>query len=308
MKNLTKNQPRIARITRIKGKKDNGFTLVELLVVISIIALLMAVLLPALAKARTQAKRIVCLSGLRQLVMAWSAYAENNDGKLVNGGQAGANTAAKDTSAYGWVTEPWWCTPLCSTANPLPTSDETGSGYNAKRFDWDLTLPYAERVSLMKRGALYRFCSNIKSYRCPEADKTTHRTYILPVSMNAYCYGCYYSSDSRVAKRLGQITRSKERIVFFEEKSITPDAFQFPDTTTGSITWTYDKPNIMHGNGGNFGFADGHADYHQWQCDATIKWANNTATDPSVGAPGTQVSSCFKDYDWLLNAVWGLSR
>ncbi len=61
-----------------------GFTLVELLVVISIIALLMAILLPALARAREQAKRIVCLSNLKQLTLAWMTYASANNDKLVN--------------------------------------------------------------------------------------------------------------------------------------------------------------------------------------------------------------------------------
>jgi prepilin-type N-terminal cleavage/methylation domain-containing protein/prepilin-type processing-associated H-X9-DG protein len=285
-----------------------GFTLVELLVVISIIALLMAILLPALSKARTQAKRISCLSGLRQLVTAWMSYAENNDGKLVNGGQAGTDPVTGG-NAYDWVKEPWWCTPLY----PLPTSDETGSGYNAKRFDWDLTLVYKERELLLKQGALYRFCPNVKSYRCPEAVRDAHRTYVIPASMNAEWKGApnNYMPAGKVAKRLGQITGSKDRVVFFEEKSVTPDAFEFPTPTTAGIPppWIYDKPNVMHGNGANFGFADGHADYHKWQCDVIIKWALNPSTDDTVGAPTpAQLAACPKDYDWLLNAIWAMSR
>lgn len=57
-----------------------GFTLIELLVVISIIALLMGVLMPSLAKARSQAKGVVCLSRIKQMVLAAEAYAANHDG------------------------------------------------------------------------------------------------------------------------------------------------------------------------------------------------------------------------------------
>jgi len=60
--------------------KQKGFTLVELLVVISIIALLMAILAPSLQQARKQAKAVVCLSNMHQWSLVWSMYAQNNDG------------------------------------------------------------------------------------------------------------------------------------------------------------------------------------------------------------------------------------
>jgi len=65
--------------------KRTGFTLMELLVVIAIIAILMAILMPALQRAREQGKRAVCLSNLKQLALAWSVYADENDDKIVNG-------------------------------------------------------------------------------------------------------------------------------------------------------------------------------------------------------------------------------
>lgn len=73
-----------------------GFTLVELLVVIGIIALLVSILLPALNKAREDAKRVRCLSNQRQLVMAWQMYASDNKGHI----------CSSNTPSY--PQNPWW--------------------------------------------------------------------------------------------------------------------------------------------------------------------------------------------------------
>ena len=76
-----------------------GFTLVELLVVIGIIALLISILLPALNKAREDAKRIRCLNNERQLTMAWIMYADANKGHICS-----SNTQTRtDPKFYSWV-------------------------------------------------------------------------------------------------------------------------------------------------------------------------------------------------------------
>ena len=65
-----------------KNNAGKGFTLVELLVVISIIALLMAILLPALARARELGKRAVCLVQIKQLQLGWNMYCDDRNDKV----------------------------------------------------------------------------------------------------------------------------------------------------------------------------------------------------------------------------------
>jgi prepilin-type N-terminal cleavage/methylation domain-containing protein/prepilin-type processing-associated H-X9-DG protein len=283
MKSSSRKEKHIFGFTRLT---TGGFTLIELLIVIAIIALLMGILIPALSKVRRQGKRISCLSNMKQLLIAWMAYAEANDGKIVNGGQSPSNDS-------GNVKEPYWCTWQPSTTFTATTP-----------FDWryDLLPNYEDRIEKMKGGALYRYLNNEKVYHCPEADKNMHRSYLIPNAMNGSWNACPLNyGQGQIMKRLGQIKKAGQRIVFLEERFPTPDSLIVPFKVA---EWTpYDGPSCMHGNGADFAFADGHAEYWKWECSDMLYYCKIcTDTTPS---PDTNVTKCRKDVIRIQRAVWG---
>ena len=112
-----------------------GFTLIELLVVIAIIAILAAMLLPALAKAKLKAQSITCVSNLHQLSTAWIMYADDHHGLLV-----------------------------------LNWSVDSRSWIDAKK-GWVSTLPGATNLAAIKEGLLFPYNPNVGIYQCPTAIK-----------------------------------------------------------------------------------------------------------------------------------------
>ena len=141
--------------------KPRAFTLVELLVVIGIIALLVAILLPALNRARSQAQRVVCESNLRQLGIAWLGYVQDNKGWLPRA--APYSGSGRAPSNMDWV---WWQTSYLNTNN---TARDV---YNSPILRY-LGIPY-DTANKPNPNDPIGLDNRVSVLHCPADDPNTH--------------------------------------------------------------------------------------------------------------------------------------
>ncbi len=257
-------------------RREKGFTLIELLVVIAIIAILMAILLPALNRVREQGKRAVCLSNLKQLSLAWIMYADENDGKLVNGAAGFSNTT-------------------------------TGWGKHANELAWidvrSFSAPWDSQIQDIKEGALWPYLKDVDMYRCPTGRRGEAVTYSIMFSMNAVNHTWVQGVRGAHVKNINEIHNPAPpyRLVFIDEGYMTSDAFA---VYYDRETW-FDSPPVRHGDGATVSFADGHADHWKWRGTDTIKHAREEErTGPQVGwTPNTPAG--YRDLYKMQKGCWG---
>lgn len=219
-------------------RERTGFTLIELLVVIAIIAILMAILIPTLHRAREQGQRATCLSNVKQLTLAWILYAYENEDKIVN-----ASTFFSRPGEPAWIGSRW----------QVEGTDE-------------------ELREHLKDGILYKYCNDVDIFKCPTGIRGEVLTYAIVDAMNGAT--SIPGTKDLMIKRLSQVRRPGERFVFIDEGRISPDSWTvFYDQES----W-WDRPTVRHGDGTNFSFADGHSDYWKWRDPRTVKLAKATSS------------------------------
>jgi prepilin-type N-terminal cleavage/methylation domain-containing protein len=245
--------------------KKRGFTLVELLVVISVIAMLLAILMPALSKAREMGMKTVCTSNTKQLQLAWSVYAQNNNGSLVYA----ATTRVKQSGdhALSWVTSAEH--PEASWVG-CPCESEGDNAVISSIFTKD---PWYND-EIIKMGTLYSCIKNVQAYRCPAAipwAENKSRSYAISSRMNGF--NADGSADASIRSsikftKMSQITNTSSMMVFICQGGVFSSNYGYecysPFATSAS--WRDLPPPIHIGKTGtSLSFTDGHSDYWKWQ-------------------------------------------
>jgi prepilin-type N-terminal cleavage/methylation domain-containing protein len=224
-----------------------GFTLIELLVVIAIIAILAAMLLPALARGKLKATQAVCVSNQKQLILGLLMYTTENSDRII---------LCQGADGGGFWTPP-------------PTGWNTGSVVQGMQIIQDC---------LRTNNPLFQYAPNVGVYHCPGdtrfkkasfAAGWAYDSYSKSQNMGGEAYNNYWGAGTTYTK-ISLVRAPSSTFAFMEDAqsgSPSPNrnvgAWVVTWVAPSSFNWT-DPVAMYHGNVNSQAFADGHAESHKW--------------------------------------------